>query len=382
MSVSAVQKVESEGFRWVEPEGSTSEHRIWLLSGSLDGSDPQALRQLLSHPKPPPGGSLTIDLAGLELIDTAGAALLVCLWRRGRSRGFDVRATGASEEVAAFLDMYRISGDLPEPPRLPGYIEGLGGSGYELMEATKDALFLAADVTIQAAADLIRPWRLRWAAIVQQCILIGSSALGIIALISFLVGLTLAFQAAFFMQQFGVAVYVAGLTSVSMVREMGPLITAIMVAGRSGSAITSEVATMKVNEEVDALRVMGIPFTEYVAVPKLLALILTLPLLTLMADVAGILGGWIVGTQYLGLAHETWLRGTLDALTPRDIVTSMIKSVTFAWGIGLIGLHYGLRVRGGAQEVGRATTASVVTSIFFIIVAAAAFSILFYVVIP
>jgi len=235
---------------------------------------------------------------------------------------------------------------------------------------------------MQAIFAVFRPWRLRRAALIEQASLMGSQALGIVGLITFLVGLTLAFQSAYQLRQFGAAIYVASLTAISMVREMGPLITAIIVAGRSGSSITSEVATMKVNEEIDAMQVMGIPFVDFVAVPKLLALVCMVPLLTLMADFLGILGGWVVATTYLDLSSRPYLQATIDALRFKDLVTGMVKSLSFAWGIGLIGLYYGMQVQGGAQEVGKATTASVVSSIFFIIVADSVFSILFYVVMP
>ncbi len=371
-----------ETLQWTEAPQSSPSSRHWVLSGSLAAQDASVLEGLLSRPLPQDGGTLTIDLGEVSRIDTVGAALLVHLWRVGRRRGFEVRLEKASLEVQGFLEIFRVAEIPPEEEKPANVFEALGASTYKTMEALKDAVFLTADVTVQAVMDLLRPWRVRWGFVIEQAILMGSRAVGIVALISFLVGLTLAFQAAYLMRQFGAEIYVAGLTSASIVREMGPLITAIMVAGRSGSAITSEVATMKVNEEIDALEVMGIPFVPFVAVPRLLALVITLPLLTIMADVAGILGGWIVGTAWLGMANETWLRGTFDALSPRDFTNGIIKSITFGWGIAIIGLHYGRRVLGGAQEVGRATTASVVSSIFFIIVAAAAFSILFYVVIP
>ncbi len=380
MSSGATRRASDRTLTWSEAPESSPEARKWLLTGPLDGREPRVLEGLLSRPLPPKGGSLAVDLGGVTGIDTAGAAALVHLWRVGRRRGFDVRADGGSPEVRRFLEMFRVSEQAPEAPPPQNAVETLGATAYDAASALKDALLLTSDVTVQAVADLLRPWRIRWGPLIEQAILMGSRAVGIVALISFLVGLTLAFQAAYLMRQFGAEMFVAGLTSASVVREMGPLITAIMVAGRSGSAITSEVATMKVNEEIDALHVMGIPFVPFIAVPRVLALVITLPLLTIMADVAGIAGGWIVGTVWMGMAHETWLRGTFDALSPRDFLNGTIKSVTFAWGIAIIGLHYGRRVFGGAQEVGRATTASVVASIFFIIVAAAAFSILFYVV--
>jgi len=195
-----------------------------------------------------------------------------------------------------------------------------------------------------------------------------------------LLGLTLAFQSAYQLRQFGASIYVATLTAISVVSEMGPLITAIIVAGRSGSSIASEVATMKVNEEVDAMQVMGISFVNYIAVPKMIALLAMVPLLTLMADALGILGGWTVAVAYLDIGSMSYFRETIDALLFMDIVKGLIKTIVFSWGIGLLGLYQGIQVRGGAQEVGRATTASVVSAIFFIIITDAFFSILFYVI--
>ena len=194
-------------------------------------------------------------------------------------------------------------------------------------------------------------------------------------------GLTGAFQAAYQLRQFGGEVFVAAATAVGMVREMGPLMTAILVAGRSGSSIAAEIGTMQISEEVDALTVMGIDPIGYLAVPRLLAITLTMPLLTALADALGILGGFLVGVGYLDLAWNSYLQATVDSLVAWDVVSGLIKSMAFAFGIGLIGLYYGFSVRGGAGEVGRTTTASVVASIFYIIVADCIFSVLFYVVV-
>jgi len=243
-----------------------------------------------------------------------------------------------------------------------------------------DFLQLAADATFAIAACIRSPRKMRWRALAEQSIDIGSRALAIVGLITFLVGLTVAFQSAHQLRQFGAAIFVADLTAVSMLREMGPLMTAILVAGRSGSSIAAEIATMKVSEEVDALSVMGLEPTRYLAVPRLLAILLMLPLLTVFADLLGMLGGFLVGVGYLDIAWNAFLNKMLEAVAPWDLISGLIKSVAFAYGIGLIGLFYGFRVRGGASEVGRTTTASVVASIFYIIVADCLFSVLFYIV--
>jgi len=363
-----------------EAAGSTAQARAWTLNGSLDAFTTAACDRAVRRRLPTASGQLSLDLSGLGAIDSAGTAWLVDLWRLAEARGFSVNIQGVQPPVLAWLQAYKMPHELPPAPQLPGTFEAVGEAAWDGLQALRDFVVLAADVTVGAVSVLVFPKRFRFGAVMQQASLMGSQALGIVGLITFLIGLTLAFQSAYQLRQFGAAIFVATLTAISMVREMGPLITAIVVAGRSGSSITSEVATMVVGEELDAMQVMGIPFVDFIAVPKLQAMLLTVPLLTVLADALGILGGWIVGTVYLEIAPTPYLQATLDALVFKDVLTGLFKSLVFAWGIALIGLHFGVRVRGGAQEVGKATTASVVTSIFFIIVADSVFSVLFYVV--
>jgi len=367
--------------QWEEVSAAQGMERHWQLKGPLDARQGSILKALLRLPRPSPGGTLCVNLAGVTHCDGAGAAFFITLWRRAQEEGHTIALRQVPEGVQSVLALYRFQDTAPEPPPPPGALETLGENAWLGWHGLKDFVILAADVSVQAATAVLRPWTLRWSAVTEQSILMGSRALGIVGLINFLVGLTLAFQSAYQLRQFGAAIYTATLTAISMVREMGPLITAILVAGRSGSSITSEVATMKVNEEIDAMQVMGISFTEYVAVPKVLALLAMMPLLTILADVLGIAGGLVVGIGYLDLSVGPYLAETLDSLDGEDLATGLFKSLAFAWGIALIGLFYGMRVRGGAQEVGQATTASVVTAIFFIIVADSVFSILFYMVI-
>jgi phospholipid/cholesterol/gamma-HCH transport system permease protein len=320
---------------------------------------------------------VTIDLAGVTAMDSAAVGVLVDAWRRAGKRLAVAALSPAAERALA---LFRVGPDPAAAPAPPTFLEGMGGGVLGARDGLRDFLQLAADATFALFAALAHPRRLRWGALVEQCIDIGSRALRIVALIVFLVGLTVAFQSAYQLQQFGAAIYVADLTAVSVVREMGPLMTAILVAGRSGSSIAAEIATMQVSEEIDALKVMGIDPVAWLAVPRLLALLIVMPLLTALADVVGIAGGFLVGTFYLDLTPTAFLNQVLGALKPFDVVTGVIKSGAFAFGIGLIGLFYGYRVRGGASEVGRTTTASVVASIFYIIVADCFFSVLFYIV--
>ena len=207
-----------------------------------------------------------------------------------------------------------------------------------------------------------------------QAVRIGVDALPIVGLIGFLLGLIMAFQAAFQLRQFGANIFVANLVGVAMVRELGPLMSAIVVAGRSGSAVAAELGTMVVGEEIDALRTMGINEIQYLVVPRVYAITFTQPAVTLFSMVVGIIGGFLIAVLYLDLSAAAYLQQTLSALSLNDLITGLSKSVVFAWIIVLIGCHTGLRISGGAEGVGRATTTSVVASIFFIIVADSVFT--------
>lgn len=362
------------------PTTSPSERRF-RLEGVLsrDTAGQASLFLIKGVRSVPKGGRVVLELQALTSLDSVGVAVLIRLWRLGQALGFSVQLEGVSPEICAHLSLYEVLPTVAKPPESPGALETLGGKAYEGGQEIYRIGIMAADVTFELVILFFTPWRMRWAQLTEQLMLIGSNAAGIVALITFLVGLTLAFQSAYQLRQFGAAIYVASLTAISMVREMGPLITAILVAGRSGSSITSEVATMRVNEEIDAMQVIGIPFVPFVAVPRVLALMITLPLLTLIADSVGILGGWLVGVLYLDLSSSQYISESIRALVIDDLIYSMLKVITFAWGIGIIALHQGYQVQGGAREVGIATTQSVVYSIFFIIMATSVFSIVYYI---
>jgi phospholipid/cholesterol/gamma-HCH transport system permease protein len=205
----------------------------------------------------------------------------------------------------------------------------------------------------------------------------GVEGLPIVGLISFLLGLIIAFMSSLQLKQFGANIYVASLVGVAMVSELGPIMTAIIVAGRSGSAFAAEIGTMKVNEEVDALVAMGFDPTQFLAVPKVLAAMITVPILTLYSDFFGIIGGLVVGVLGLDLTVYTYVRETMSVISVTSIFKSLLKSVVFAVLIAGIGCQRGFQVRGGAQAVGSATTSAVVAGIFLIVVTDSAFAILF-----
>lgn len=219
---------------------------------------------------------------------------------------------------------------------------------------------------------------IRWHATFVQIVRIGVNSVLIVTVITFFVGLIIAMQSAYQLKPFGAVIYVADLVGVSMTRELGPLITAIIVSGRSGSAIAAEIGTMKVSEEIDALQVMALNPIGYLVVPRTLAMIIVVPCLTVLAGLFGIAGGFVFAGVSLKIPWIAYYTQTVMAVQLKDFISGLIKSVFFGLIIVQVGAYQGFGVRGGAEGVGKSTTASVVTSIFLIIVADLIFTMLFY----
>jgi len=219
---------------------------------------------------------------------------------------------------------------------------------------------------------------LRWRATLRQMVVVGFNAVPIVSLISFFIGIIIALQGAYSLKKFGAINFVVDMVAVTITRELGPLLTAIIVIGRSGSAFAAEIGTMKIGEEIDALETMGLDPIKFLAVPKYLAMLVMMPCLTTVADTAGILGGALFAMTNIGWSLQNYLVRTVDSLMMRDIITGLIKSLVFAVIITKIGCYEGFSVKGGAEGVGRSTTASVVKSIFSIIAADMIFTAIFY----
>ncbi len=213
---------------------------------------------------------------------------------------------------------------------------------------------------------------------VHQAMAVGVEALPILSLITFFMGVILALQSAYELRRFGGLHYVANAVAIAMTRELGPLMTAIVVIGRSGSAFAAEIGTMKVTEEIDALETMALNPIQFLVTPKFLAMVVMLPCLTTWADLMGILGGSLFGVTSAGFTFAGYLRASLDALYLRDVNTGLIKSVMFGMTITAVGCYEGFSTGAGAEEVGRSTTAAVVMSIFLVIVVDLVFTALFY----
>jgi phospholipid/cholesterol/gamma-HCH transport system permease protein len=251
--------------------------------------------------------------------------------------------------------------------------------------ATIDGLAYVGDLGIligrSLRAILIAPFqgqRLRAQRAVHQAMAIGVGAVPILSLISFFIGMIMALQSAYELRRLGAVAFVANAVAISITRELGPLITAIIVIGRSGSAFAAEIGSMKVNEELDALETMALDPVSFLVAPKLLAMMVMLPCLTAWSDFMGILGGAAFGVSAAGFTFGSYIQATLHALLRRDIVTGLIKSVMFGAVITAVGCHEGLSTGMGAEQVGRSTTSAVVKSIFMVISVDLVFTLLFY----
>lgn len=323
---------------------------------------------------------IQLDLSGVTSMDSAGAALCRVIHEQARRNGAELQVTGVSQHAADALKLFRVSiiND-GGPKRRPNMFEQTGDAIDRGMEGIIDMLVLVVDTFYLAFTGIWnRMNRARGEYVLDQMVRIGLESFGIVALISLLVGLTVALQSASVLHDFGADVYLADFVGISMAREMGPLMTAILVAGRCGSSIAAEISTMVITEEVDALKTMGINPIRHLVVPRFAAITLTQPLLSIMSVFMGILGGLVVAIVYLDQSFVTFNGSLWSALTVKDIVTGIIKSISFAWIIVFIGAHRGFKVHGGAEGVGIATTSSVVQAIFSVIAADAMFSLIFW----
>jgi len=316
-----------------------------------------------------------IDLKDIGKIDSTGVVFLDEIYLQFGKPSF----LNASDKVTTALDKFS-SINLPEPePKVANnFFESIGEFLYNMKESFIWGLYLTSDILYWSVVGIFKPKGMKREAVVTQSLLIGVDALGIVGLLSLVLGLIIALQSAAQLRQFGANIFIADLIAISMVREMGPMMTAIMVAGRSGSSIASEIATMKVTEEIDALKMMALDPIRYVIVPKFHAITICMPLLVTFSMLVGIAGGLIVAVVYLDLSVTSYVLEVIKILTFKDIFIGLMKSLVFAWVIVIIGSYYGLRVKGGAEGVGKVTTLAVVASIFWVIVLDAINSILFY----
>jgi len=328
------------------------------------------------------GGLAKVHVDGLTALDTSGAWLLHKLEATLGTSGWTVEMPIRDPRHAALLsEVRRARFDVPDEPQAVGgltrLITLLGRGAIEAcLEGCRLLSFFGWTVST-LARSLFRPSRLRLTSLVHHLEQTCLNALPIVGLIAFLIGIVMAYQGADQLRRFGAEIFTVDLLGVSILREIGILLTSIVVAGRSGSAFTAEIGAMAVNQEIDALRSLGLDVIEVLVLPRMLALMIALPLLAFFADILGLLGGGLMTWFALGITPGQFLSQLDSAITVSTFAVGLIKAPVFAFLIALVGCYQGLLVSGSADSVGRHTTQSVVVSIFLVIVFDALFSILF-----
>lgn len=314
------------------------------------------------------------DLSAVTVLDHAGALLLWRTWGGKRVP----RLTLKPEHEALFDHLSALRRELPKPPQdWRAQAIAVGEKVLGLLDHLFAATLLLGRVVIDAAALARRPQRIPWPEISANIYRTGAQALGITALVGFLVGVVLSYLSAQQLKQFGADIYIINLLGVSVIRELGPVLAAVLVAGRSGSAMTAQLGVMRVTEELDAMTVMGIPHTVRLILPKMVALAISLPLIVLWTDTVAILGGMVAASVELNIPYRFFLSRLPDAVPIANLWLGLGKSVVFGILIALIACHFGLRIEPNTESLAAGTTDSVVTSITAVIIVDAVFAVMF-----
>jgi phospholipid/cholesterol/gamma-HCH transport system permease protein len=326
-----------------------------------------------------PVSRILLDCSRVEAMDTAGAWLLYHLQREVERGGGHLTIQGLQPRFAALLGMIatRAEDKGAVQPVQYGMLERLGRRFARHMGQASMMLAFIGEAALSALRTIRQPSRLRLRPVLHNIQGAGFEALPIVGLLSFLMGVVVSYQGAEQLARYGASIFVADLVGLSMLREMAPLLTAIIVAGRSGSAFTAQIGTMKVTEEVDAMRTIGIAPMDFLVLPKILALVIAVPLLTVYADILGIVGGMVMAKTQLGINFEDFVDRLDDAVRLSSYLVGIGKSLVFAVIVGVVGCFQGFQVGGSADSVGRQTTISVVQAIFLVIVMDALFSVIF-----
>ena len=350
------------------------------LTGRLSLRDLPRLREVLADLPAAKHG--VVDMGALESFDTSVGWALITRQNEMAAAGGSLTFDGIDHDSTLLLDTIRDTMPEPDPePQAPGgswaVLETLGRWVEDVGSGFANTLRILGLFLHRLARSVVRPREFRLTALVAHCEAVGLRAVPIVALLSFLIGVVLAFQGASQLKQFGAEVFVVELIAISILRELGILLTAIIVAGRTASAYTSAIGSMKMREEIDAMRTLGIDPADALIVPRVLALILMLPILGLIANVSGLLGGALMAWVELGISPELFRLRLIEGTDVSHVLVGMVKAPVFALVIGVIGCRDGLRVESTTESLGRMTSTSVVSAVFAVIVIDAVFSIFF-----
>jgi phospholipid/cholesterol/gamma-HCH transport system permease protein len=351
------------------------------LSGRLQADSLAPLwREALQAVRAAPDVPVTVDASGVKHADGAGIALLVELLRQPRSADAPITLVGLDPRYQTLLDQFDPEDFRAAPPgRAPRVrlTEQLGRSSAAVGNRAYEAVAFLGETSQALAISLVQPGSVRWRDVLLACQRVGADALPIVSLIAFLMGVILAFQSAVALRQYGGEIYVADLVGISLLRELGPLMTAVLLAGRSGAAFAAEIGTMRVNEEIDALVTMGLDPVRFLVVPRVLAALVMTPLLTLYADLIGLVGGALVMATF-DIPFVAYMRETFAFVGTSDFASGLVKSFVFGLIVALVGCLRGLQTGSGAAAVGLSATSAVVSSLVLIVVADGIFAVIYY----
>jgi len=350
-----------------------------VLEGELLMRDASAIWRSLRSATDRANGALAIDVSKATAIDGGIVSLLVALRSDLSARGVRADIVGAPDRLRPLFELY----EADAPPRRPhkrrpeSAIAQIGGATVAFAREARAVVAFFGQMVVAVVGLVRQPRSGHWKEIPPLMEKTGADAVPIVVLINFLVGFVMAYQSAKQLKMFGANIFVADLVGISVTRELAPLMTAIIVCGRSGAAFAAEIGSMKVSEEIDALRTLGLRPFSWLVVPRVLALLVVLPALTVLADFVGVLGGIFVGITSLDLTFQGYVVETQKSVELWDVQHGLLKSVAFALAIALIACQQGFAASGGAEGVGKRTTATVVTSLFVIVVIDALFTVVF-----
>ncbi len=324
---------------------------------------------------------VTIDMSDCSGADTVAAVVIYTFCREVKQKGVKVTTIGFTADLRNLFSSFERH-EQSDPPEkkdisLRRTFVGIGEMVYELGKTLKGLNLFLFDAVNALYTLILSPRKIRWRMVFYYMEEAGLKSLPIVATLTWLMGTVLGYQAGYQLKMFAAGSFMPSMIGYSITWEIGPMLAAVLVAGRSGSAFAAEIGTMKVRQEVDALKVMDFSPFDYLVTPKLVALLFVMPLVVLVADCAGIVGGLLAGGVFLGMSADTYLHSISLSLLPIDFLWGMMKGLVYAIIIANTGCYIGMRVRGGAAEVGRATTGAVVYSIFLVILADALLSLLF-----
>ena len=363
--------------------------KILKLYGNWNALNVSKVESQIDLIKIPANGNVTADCAEITAVDSVGAVLLIKLRQRLNQKNTQLILKDLRPEFNKIVDATKQqfqqlpvdanqqNGTETMLAAVPNLVTRIGQETVAGIAQIAEVLQFIGETAVAFAKSVMQPKRIRWRPILFNIRTAGFDALPIVGLLSFLMGIVVAYQGADQLRQYGANIFVVDLVGLSMLREFAPLMTAIIIAGRSGSAYAAQIGTMAVTEEIDALQTLGISPQELLVLPKVIALIIAMPLLTVFADVLGVSGGMLMASQQLDVGFVEFLDRFVKAVSPTAFMIGIGKAPVFAAIIAMVGCYQGFRTKGGADSVGRQTTRSVVQSIFLVIVADALFSIAF-----